>query len=298
MDEAAVREQTNMADFIKANIQLQQSFSKLQETLRLERNQSVELQHRLSQTIVDQQRRIEDLEKEIVDHHKTSTAQQQRIVELERVGSNLNETILCYQQKITELDKEIVDHNRTRTVQQQKIDELEKTDINHNETITGLQQTINVLEKEMVDHYRTSKVQQQRIAELGRTEIHHNTSLSVQQRLMRELQDDKLELNKTLIIHQQKLDYLESTGININRTFHLYQTKVDSRMNQSFGAYQVILHGHCGQTQPICIYVQQPEYRPKPECGWPWQAISLSFTFPVGYWEEMQRNKCFTYWYI
>ena len=158
MDAAAAREQTNMADFTKANIQLQQSFSKLQETLRPERNQSVELQQRLNRTIVDQQRRIENLEKETVDHNTTSKAQQQRIVELERVESNYNETILCQQQKITELEKDIVDHKGTKTVQQQRIDELDKTDINHNETITDLQQTINELANGMIDHNRNIKI--------------------------------------------------------------------------------------------------------------------------------------------
>ena len=216
LDAATAREQSNMADFIKANIQLQQSFIKLQETLRLERNQSVDLQQRLNQTIVDQQRRIENLEKEMVDH------------------------------------------NRTNTIQQQRIDELEKADINHTETITSQQQTINELEKELADHNMTSIAQQQRIAELGRAEIHHNKTLSEQQRTMNELQNDKLVLNKILISNRQKLDYLESTGININRTFHLYQTEMDSKMNQSFGAYQVILHDIVDKhNQDVTVYNNQ-----------------------------------------
>ena len=54
--------------------------------------------------------------------------------------------------------------------------------------------------------------------------------------------NDKLELNKTITSQQQKLESLWMTETDINRTLQLLISEMNRRMNESFGAYQMILH--------------------------------------------------------
>ena len=109
--------------------------------------------------------------------------------------------------------------------------------------------------------------------------MYYNKSLSDQQRTINEIQNDKLELNKSLIMHQQKLDLLESTGISFNRTFHLYQTEMDSKMNQSLGAYQVILHDIVDKhNQHVSLYNNQSTSLNQSVAGLGKQLHSLSLS--------------------
>ena len=78
LDAAAAREQVNMAYLMTSNAQLHQSFVKLQETLEKERNKSIE-----PQSIADQQRRIENLEKE-QNQWKQSLSKLQATLQKER----------------------------------------------------------------------------------------------------------------------------------------------------------------------------------------------------------------------
>ena len=86
MEAVAAREQTNMADLIKANIQLQQNFTKLQDTVQRERIES----RRQNKTIIDQQRTIEHL--------------RQRIDELEHGNFQQNQTLMDFNLHQTEMD--------------------------------------------------------------------------------------------------------------------------------------------------------------------------------------------------
>ena len=210
MDAASAREQANMADLIKANIQLQQNFTRLQ------------------QTIADDKQRIEYIEKERADHNRTNTCEQQRLIELESAEINNNKTITELRQRIYELEKETVEQNRTITIQQQRIDELENAAVNYTKTSINQGQKIDELEIKILDHNKTNTVQQQRIDELKDANINYNKTLLGQQQKMNEIENVNFGLHQTLSC--------------INRTFVMYQTKIDSRMNQSFGAYQVILH--------------------------------------------------------
>ena len=157
---AAAREQANMADLIKANIQLQQNFSKFQ------------------QTISDQQQKLEHLEMQVIYHNRNNTVQHQRIIELESAEIDNNKTITELQQRIYELEKETVYQNMTNAVQQHKIDEMEQAAIIY---------------------------------------------------------------TKAFIRQQQKIDELENVNSGINRTLNMHQLEMDSRLNSSFGAYQVML---------------------------------------------------------
>ena len=122
IDAVSAREQTNMADLIRENIQLQRNFTELQSTMQQERFQSIEHQQRLNQTIAAHQRRIENLEKEAVDHNITSKLQQHRIVQLEKAEISLKQKIYELETGKMELNQTLIDINRTLNARQTEID--------------------------------------------------------------------------------------------------------------------------------------------------------------------------------
>ena len=114
LDAAAAREQVNMTYLMTSNTQLHQSFVQLQETLEKERNQSIELQ-----PIADQQRRIENLEKE-QNQWKQSLAKLQATLQNERNQSmelrqRMNKTIADQQRRIEYLSRSLLDTERKYT---------------------------------------------------------------------------------------------------------------------------------------------------------------------------------------
>ena len=113
MDTATAREQANMADLIKANIQLQQKFTKLQETIQRERNES---QHQ-NETIHDQLRIIEHLRQRIDELENDNLQQNQTLADINlrqtEMDSRMNQTFAAYQMI---LDDTVDKHNHHVTL--------------------------------------------------------------------------------------------------------------------------------------------------------------------------------------
>ena len=137
------------------------------------------------------------------------------------------------------------------------------------QSFVKLQETLEKERNQSIEHQSIAD-QQQRIDNLEKEHNHWKQSLAkLQETLQRERNQSmelRQEMNKTIADQQLRIEYLEKEIVEQNMTNTLQQEKVDTlesknnetnieqhrqrdeintigqRMNQSFGAYQVILH--------------------------------------------------------